>query len=359
MKQINSTRPKAIRQPRSKWRGDLKECSGNGSCGKFLSVDNFTKKGENKSGSIIYRAQCKLCWNVWRREDAKTEKGREKRRKHQKAYYENNPEKLEAKRLISEAKQKERLKKKCLRIIEKMLKKRLSQVKNNSRIDGIRVKVKSFGYDILSEFNSSNDYVLVRCDRGHERRAQLSNIISGRGGCNECKIHEGQERLVKSADKLGGKIITKFKSKRKKVLYECYNGHKTLRYPQSIWNGHHCGMCENGTNNYSFYHEDKERMNREGYFYQFNFRKDGRSYKMIGIATVWKARLRQYRSSGVNPFDISLTKMSMFDAFICEQEILHRKELQDIKMTSGLGFAGSTECFDVTDVNLFHPVHSV
>ncbi len=246
-KQINSTRPKATRQPRSKWRGDLKECSGNGSCGKFLSVDNFTKKGENKSGSIIYRAQCKLCWNVWRREDAKTEKGREKRRKHQKAYYENNPEKLEAKRLISEAKQKERLKKKCLRIIEKMLKKRLSQVKNNSRIDGIRVKVKSFGYDILSEFNSSHDYALVRCDRGHERRAQLSNIISGCGGCPVCKKDDQIKKLHEASEKQGGKVLGEYINGRTKIDFICRNGTISKRFPKSIINGNDCECCAGNT----------------------------------------------------------------------------------------------------------------
>jgi len=161
-----------------------------------------------------------------------------------------------------------------------------------------------------------------------------------------------------SAKKLVGNVLSKYESKHKKVLYRCSNGHETMRYPQSIWDGHHCGECENGSNSYSYYHGDEQRQNRIGYFYEFYFNKDGRVYKMIGIATVWKARLSQYKSANIKPFDIYLTQMSMYDAFVCEQEILHRKELQEVK-SKGLGFSGSTECFDVTDIDLFHPVHSI
>ena len=350
---------KMKRQAKSKWQGELKECSGNGSCGQFLSVDNFIKKGVSDKGVIMYRAQCKPCWNVWRRAEAKTEEGRSKRKKHMETYYKNHPEKLREKEERAAESKERTLKKRCLRLIENMLKAKLSQDNEANRIESIRKRVKSFGYDILSEFNNSKDYALVRCEDGHERRAQISNILAGRGGCSECRIDKGHQKLIRAAEKMDGEMLTKFESKRKKALYRCYNGHETLRYPHSIWNGHHCGDCENGSNNYSYYHGDEKRQNRTGYFYEFYFNLDNKVYKMIGIATVWKSRLSQYRSAGINPFGISLTKMSTYEAFICEQEILHRSKLQGIRMINGLGFAGSTECFDVTDVNLFHPIHNV
>lgn len=358
MKQLNSNRPKAMMQPKSKWKGDLKECSGNGSCGQFLSVDNFTKKGANKGGVIRYRAQCKTCWNIWRRADAKTDEGRNRKRKHMKTYYENHPEKLMEKEERAEASRLITLKKRLIRRISSAINNINKAEANKNRLQDIRDRVKEFGYDILSEFNATNDYALVRCENGHERKVRISNILSGSSGCNGCRINKGQQRLVEASKKMNGGILTKYVSKHKRVLYLCSNGHKTMRYPHSIWDGHHCGECENGSNNYSYYHGDEQNQNRTGYFYEFYFNLNSKAYKMIGIATVWKSRLSQYKSAGIKPFNVSLTKMNMYEAFICEQEILHRKDLQEIK-SKGLGFGGSTECFDITDVDLFHPVHSV
>jgi len=345
---------KMKRQAKSKWQGELKECSGNGSCGQFLSVDNFNKKGRGN-----YRSQCKSCWNVWRRRDSKTDHGRAKQKKHEETYYKNHPEKLREKEEQSEESKERSLKKKCLRLIEKMLKAKLSQDNEANRIESIRERVKSFGYDILSEFNMTADYALVKCESGHERRARISNILRGNGGCGECRIDKGHQKLIRASEKLDGEVLTKFESKHKRVLYRCCNGHETLRYPQSIWDGHHCGDCENGGTAYSHFHGDVRKQNKDAHFYQFYFNKDDRTYKMIGIATVWKARMNQYKSEGIKMFDVSVVKMKAFEAFICEQEILHRSELQEIRAVDGLGFSGSTECFDVTDVNLFHPIHNV
>ena len=346
-----------MRSAKSKWKGELKECSGNGSCGKFLSVDNF-----NSKGSGHYRAQCKSCWNKWRRRDAKTENGKAKQKKHINTYYKKHPHKLIEKKERSEALRLITLRKRLIKrinlVVEDKNKTKAKTKANEDRLQGIRDRVKEFGYNILSEFSSQQDNPIVRCESGHERKAKLHNILIGRAGCPECRIDKGQRRIELSAKKLGAKILSKYESKYKKVLYRCSNGHETMRYPSMIWNGHHCGECENGSNSYSFYHNDEDRQNREGYFYEFYFNKDGKAYKMIGIATVWKARLYQYRGAGIEPFDISLTKMSMYEAFVCEQEILHRKELQDLK-PSGLGFAGSTECFNISDIDLFHPVHSI
>jgi hypothetical protein len=334
----------------------MKKC---GKCGEVKLLTEFNKDASKKDG---LRGWCKMCWRKKRRDvHNKSESQKESIAKYLRR---------QAKRpLIKDDKRLGRVQRKVRAHFKKKYKERdkeRNKAKANEdrlqgirdRLQGIRDKVKEFGYDILSEFSSQKDRAIVRCESGHERETQLSYILIGRGGCRECRIDEGQRRIELSAKKLGAKILSKYESKHKKVLYRCSNGHETMRYPSSIWDGHHCGECENGSNNYSFYHDDEDKQNRDGYFYEFYFNKEGRVYKMIGIATVWKARLSQYRTAGIKPFDISLTKIKMYDAFVCEQEILHRKELQDLK-SSGLGFSGSTECFDVTDIDLFHPVHSV
>ena len=114
-----------------------------------------------------------------------------------------------------------------------------------------------------------------------------------------------------------------------------------------------------GRYTYPLFHGDAKLQNHKGVFYKFFFNKKGRTYKMIDISKNWKGRINNYKSEGVNPFDLEFTIMNLYDAFICEQEILHRDELRDIRAIEGLGFGGSTECFDVTDVDLFHPVHNV
>ena len=108
-----------MRNAKSKWMGDLKECSGSGSCGQFLSVDNFNSKGNGH-----YRAQCKPCWNKWRRRDSKTEHGRSKQKKHYETYYKNNPEKLREIEERAEASKLITLRKRLLRGISSVIKDR-------------------------------------------------------------------------------------------------------------------------------------------------------------------------------------------------------------------------------------------
>lgn len=327
----------------------MKQCS---KCEEDKPLTEFNKDASKKDG---LRGWCKLCWRVRKREvHNKSKSQKESRIKWLRK---------QAKRpLIKDDKRLGRVQRKVRLYFKKKINNKNKRIKksacNKDRLQSIRDKAKEFGYYILSEFSSQKDRATVRCENGHERETELSYIIKGRGGCRECVRGDMKKRLIESADIIGGEIISEYINKKTRVLYRCSNGHEVMRYPSSIWNGHHCGDCENGGNTYSFYHGDEEHKNRDGYFYKFHFNKDGRVYKMIGIATVWKARLSQYRSTGIKPFDISLTKMKMYDAFICEQEILHRKELQSLK-SNGLGFRGSTECFDITEADLFHPVHNV
>ncbi len=118
-------------------------------------------------------------------------------------------------------------------------------------------------------------------------------------------------------------------------------------------------MNHKGGYSYKFFNRNEWMKTKSSFFYEFYFNLNGRTYKEFGITINWKSRSALYRSDGVSPFDISLTKMPLYEAFICEQEMKHRSSLQHLRLKNNPGFAGWTECFDVTGVNLFHPVHSV
>jgi hypothetical protein len=337
----------------------MKKCTGGGSCGNVLGLDKFNKKGKSRDGSCLYRSQCISCWNVWRRRDSKTEHGRSKQKKHNEEFYKKHPEKLKEIEKAKEKSEKRRLKAKTIRLIKVILEDKLGDLDNTLRINNIIKRVKGFGYDILSAFNSIHDYVEVKCKRGHKKKSKLSNILSGQGGCKDC-AHEYMVNKINNVVKdQGATLLEPYKNNRTRILYRCKNGHENKRFPKVILNGNACGDCNNGSSCYSHFHGDDDKQNKIGCFYKFNFNLNGRSYKMIGISKIWKSRINQYKSKGITPLDIEIVKMPMMEAFICEQELLNRRELQDIRAAKGLGFSGSTECFDVTDVDLFHPIHSV
>ena len=458
---------------------ETKQCS---KCGEVKGVGEYGKDKSKKHG---IREQCKKCWNEKRRRVHSKSEGQKQSMDKWKKKEAKKPLRKNDKRLIRvsfrvKAHFKRKYKKPQYTKIDQYIK----DYSNAIRINGTINKVNAFGYKILSEFNSIKDYTLVRCEKGHERQAQISNIIAGTGGCNECRLSSMRDKIKKVCDDQGAELLEPYVNNREKILIRCKNGHELKRFAKTILNGNECCLCAGNSVNetkdklkrvlcklnitlvgdvvnmhtkikfmcnkhkklfyktpitvissidspcdickgrdiesrrnkilnklkksgyvdidlseyvnrnsyikvacqkghknivlasspgcidcsrlsqvggyhYPLFHKNIKTQNIKAVFYQFSFELKGRFYKMVGVSKNWKGRLVSYRGYGVKPFDISLTKMSLYDAYIHEQEILNRDELQDVRMLEGLGFGGSTECFDVTDVGLFHPVHSI
>ena len=90
-------------------------------------------------------------------------------------------------------------------------------------------------------------------------------------------------------------------------------------------------------------------QNREAIFYTFEFTKEGKDYKEYGISVNWAARRSQYEKEGLVLRNIEAIFMTLLDAFLLEQSLFNEPLLSHLKPTKNLGFAGWTECFNITE----------
>ena len=319
----------------------MKKCS---KCEEVKELGEFHKDKSKKDG---LRGWCKICWR------------KRKRDVHNKS--ENQKESMK-KWLSKKAKrplQKEdnRLKR-VQRKVRSYFNKKYYERDRASRKTYLEMKVNHCtknGYDFICMMDC-NKYYIVRCSNGHLTKKTYETM---RNGCNTCKSLRGHITLKEEAYRRGYKVLGEYKSTGHKIDMICDQGHSISMEVKSFLKGSGCKACNNiGGYSYVRFHGDSILKNKKALFYEFFFMLNGRSYKEFGITINWKGRLSAYKNQGVKPFDVSLTKMKLYDAFICEQELKNRKELQDLRLKENPGFDGWTECFDVTDVNLFSSVHN-
>ena len=308
-------------------------------------MTEFNKDSSKKDG---LRGWCKLCWRARKREvHNKSKSQKESRIKWLRK---------QAKRpLVKDDKRLGRVQRK----VRLYFKKKYKERDTKERKEHHQVKVdycKKFGYDFVCMMNC-NKYYIVRCEQGHLTKKIYNNL---KNGCNECRGLRGINNLNAEAAKRGYKVTGEYKSTAHKIDMVCDQGHEVNMEVKSFLNGCGCNICNNvGGYNYGRFHGDDKLKNKPSLFYEFFFELKGRFYKEFGITVNWKGRLSTYKGQGIKPFNVSLTKMSLYDAFICEQELKNREELKHLRLKNSLGFDGWTECFDVTDVSLFDPVFTV
>lgn len=313
-------------------------------CSKCKDVKSFEEFNRDKSKKDGLRGWCKPCWRERKREVHNKSKSQKESMKKWLMKQSKKP-------LIKDDKRLKRIKRKVRSYFN-------NKYKNRGKTQYSKTKedyCKKNGYEFVCMMDCKK-YYIVRCKQGHLTKKIYKTM---KYGCNTCKSLKGMSNLNEEADKRGYKVLGEYKSTAHKIDMICDQGHNVNMEVNSFLKGSGCNICNNvGGYSYVTFHSDDALKNKPALFYEFFFNLKGRFYKEFGITINWKNRLRRYKAQGLNPFDISLTKMKLYDAFICEQELKNRDKLKHLRLKSNPGFEGWTECFDVTDVNLFDEVHS-
>jgi hypothetical protein len=177
----------------------------------------------------------------------------------------------------------------------------------------INERIKSFGVELIGDWNGYRGKSKFKCKNGHEWVGFLSNVMRSRG-CARCHGHarhtkESVNELLKSQGRTV-RQIDECKYAKSKNVFKCEKGHTWMALPDNILSGKGCPHCYGVKDCIYVWQSEGEIFN------------DKNVYK-IGVTKTSKGRGRIHqcaKSSGRKPKILRLEKVK--DSSTLEKQLL-------------------------------------
>jgi hypothetical protein len=115
-------------------------------------------------------------------------------------------------------------------------------------IDEMRAIAREKGGACLSNaYVNGRTKLRWRCARGHEWEAVPSHVVNNESWCPECARSRKAtiEEMHAIAIQRGGRCLsTEYVKSRKRLRWECGQGHRFEATPMAIWAGRWCLVCK-------------------------------------------------------------------------------------------------------------------
>ena len=83
-----------------------------------------------------------------------------------------------------------------------------------------------------------------QCSKGHVWKATPYTLKSNNSWCHECEHERMQDTLRKIAESKGGRLLSEYKGAKKKVKWQCKEGHVWEAQPDCVKNSNSwCPIC--------------------------------------------------------------------------------------------------------------------
>lgn len=219
-------------------------------------------------------------------------------------------------------------------------------------IEELREHFSKEGFTLTSKVYVNNKSRLnFICPKGHKGKSSWDDFRSG-VRCKECyntvDKYLSHEEVKRRFNERGYTLLdSDYVDSKTPMNYVCSKGHHNKITVNSLDQGRGCKPCgfssHKGRYTEVYFHNNPETKDSYGEFYSFEFSIKGQKYLMVGITKNWRDRRRNYKK--LDPKDVRVTPMKLYDAFKLEQQFL--KENDHLRPTESLRFNGWTECIRI------------
>lgn len=219
-------------------------------------------------------------------------------------------------------------------------------------------KVKTLGWSLSGKYSTNTTKIKMTCENGHEIEKTPKSIKLG-FLCSICAKNDNshsKKAFSSYVKSINYELLSEYETSNKKVDLKCRDNHSFRMTPSALKQGQRCPVCSRsesvGCINYTILERDKGLSSEECFFYEFPFLWNDSKYLMYGITRRLNSRMKAYKSSKMifNIKDVHLTKMNTMEAFLVEQEIKNNNSLKKLKLKCNVGFDGWTEVYIADDM---------
>lgn len=160
-------------------------------------------------------------------------------------------------------------------------------------IEDINIRLAGTGITMIGPYVSRQTPTLFQCAHGHQRQAQLGNILRG-DRCPICSNHSStfnpdKEKFNNEVSSRGISLVGEYIGHNIKTKFECVNGHQWETTPASVLGGSGCRVCY-GKNLPLTKAIIKERIKEKGYIILGEYiNHNTRTTFMCSSGHIWEA----------------------------------------------------------------------
>ena len=160
---------------------------------------------------------------------------------------------------------------------------------NKPQPEKVKLDLAARGLTLVAGYKNFKKKTLIRCSKGHEWSAALSNVIGdGRTGCPVCQRVTEQEVVARLKGR-GITLIGEYVNTQVPTRFRCDLGHEWVTAPNLVLNGGKSGCPTCATSGF--------KPDKPAYFYVVKIESNMGEYVGFGITKNVDARLARHRAN--------------------------------------------------------------